>query len=245
MEIQSKLENLGFTAKEARVYLGLLQLGPSAVLTISRWVGLKRPTIYLILDELIKHGYVAIVPGEKKKTYVAFPPSRIKESLEQKKEIIDSLLPELAAVYNTKTAKPAVQLFEGHEGIKHLYREIVSSGEKEFLSFYSPEKITKKYTDPLSLFIKLLKERPYVRSRELVSTQDPHHFYLKATQGLRNHEARLVSENTPFHNDNLIWLDKIAIFSFEKEFALVIQSKDVADSFRSLFELAWQSAQNY
>ena len=241
MEIQNQLENLGFAQKEAKVYLSLLQLGPSTVLAISKRAELKRPTVYLVLEELIKRGYIVIVPGEKKRTYVAFPPSRIKESLEQKKEIMDSLLPKLAAIYNTKSTKPAVKLFEGHEGIKHVYREIVSSGEKEYLSFYSPEEITKKYADPLSLFVKLLTEKPYVKSRELVFTKDENHFYLKATKKLRNHEVRFVSDKTQFFNDNLIWLDKIAIFSFEKAFCMVIQSKDVADSFRSLFELAWQS----
>ena len=35
--------------------------------------------------------------------------------------------------------------------------------------------------------------------------------------------------------------DQVAIFSIKKElFAVVIESKEVADTFRSLFELAWK-----
>ena len=41
--------------------------------------------------------------------------------------------------------------------------------------------------------------------------------------------------------DGAIYGDQVAILSIKKElFAVVIESKEVADTFRSLFELAWK-----
>lgn len=242
MEPQTLLEDMGLSSKVARVYIGLLQLGQATVAQISRRVGLKRPTIYLLLDDLIRLGYVATVPQTRKRTYIALPPERIRETFEKKREALNALLPQLSALYNTKTAKPAVQLFEGIDAINRLYEEIVTAGEKEFLSFFSPETISTKADESFRLFLKLLKEKPQVKSRELISTRDRQHHYLKAAQKLPNRIYRFVTSKTPFLTDNIIWTDKIAVFSYEKDFVVVIQSKDVASTFRSLFELAWAGA---
>ena len=240
MELQTSLKDLGLNPKEAQTYLGLLQLGQATVVQISRRIGLKRPTVYLVLDELIRRGYVATVPHEKKRVYIALPPERLKEAFERKREILRVLLPQLSALYNTKTARPAVQLFEGIDSINHVYEEIVNSGEKEILSFFSPETVSVKSSESFKLFIKLLRENPQIKSRELVYTKDKQHYYLKAVRRLPNRMGRFVSERTRFFTDNIIWLDKIAIFYYEKELVVVIQSKDVVETFRSLFELAWQ-----
>ncbi len=239
MEHQTLLEDLGFSSKAAQVYIGLLQLGQATVVQISRRVGLKRPTIYLILDDLMRRGYVAAIPQARKQTYVALPPERIKKAFEEKREALNAFLPQLSALYNTNTAKPAVQLFEGVTAINRLYEEIVNSGEKEFLSFFSPEVVSAKADESFKLFLKLLREKPQVKSRELIYAQDKRHHYLRAAQQLPNHIFRFTTAKTPLSTDNIIWMDKIGIFSYEKDFVVVIQSKDVANTFRSLFELAW------
>lgn len=241
-EISSLLQDLGLNQKEAQVYLGLLQLGQTSVLALARRTGLKRPTIYLVLDELIRKGYAATVPREKKKIFIALPPDRLQERFTKTQEALASALPQLWALYTIKSARPTVRLFEGWRALDQIYQEITTSGEREILSFYSPEVTSKKFAESFMYFIKLLKSHPEARSRELIFLTDPQHFYLQAVKKLPNHDARFVSEKYRFFTDNIIWLNTIAIFSLEKEFAVVIESKDVVDSFRSLFELAWKSA---
>lgn len=240
MEPRELLQELGLSAKESQTYLSLLQLGQATVVQVSRSTGLKRPTVYLVLDELIKHGYAATVLHEKKKIYIALPPERLQDAFERKREALQNLLPQLSALYNTKIAKPAVQLFEGSKAIIGVYENIVKSGEKEILSFFSPEIVSSKADESFKLFARMLKDNPRIKSREMIYTKNKEHSYLKNVRKLPNHEARFVAEKTAFFTDNIIWLDKIAIFSHEKDFTLVIQSKDVVNTFRSLFELAWR-----
>ncbi len=242
MELQNLLENLGLNSKQAQVYIGLLQLGQATVVQISRQVNLKRPTIYLVLEDLIKLGYIATVPHEKKKIYLALPPDRIRESYERKNMALKTAMPQLAALYNSKTAKPAVRLYEGLGAIRGAYEEILRSGEKEFLSFFSPEAISSKAHESFDLFVKFLKTNPGIKSRELIYAKNRQHFYIKEGGKLPNREARFVRESTPFFTDNIIWQDKIAIFSYDKEFVVMIQSEDVVKTFRSLFEIAWKQS---
>jgi len=60
-----------------------------------------------------------------------------------------------------------------------------------------------------------------------------------------NYRVRLAPKEFGFSSDTIIYGNKIAIFSFKKHFAIIIEGDDVAKSFKSLFELAWQSAENF
>ncbi len=245
IDLTKRLEESGLTPKEALVYLGLLQLGPSSALAISRETNLKRPTVYLILDELIKKGAVAIVPKEKKKLFIALSPERILEEVESKAAQLHKALPELLALWKTQTAKPAIRFFESREGMMNVYRDITQRNDiKEVLTFFSFEAIPKEFDENYDLFIKLLKEK-MVASRDIISTTSPRHSYLEQAKRLPNYHARLAPKEHKFYSDTIIYGNKVAIFSFKKHFALIIESADVANSFRSLFELAWQSAENF
>ncbi len=65
MEIE-KLKKLGLTEKEAVIYINALSLGTFSVSSIAQKTGIKRPTCYIILDELIKKNLVTRVPRAKK-----------------------------------------------------------------------------------------------------------------------------------------------------------------------------------
>ena len=62
METQTQLKKLGLTEKEAKLYINALELGSFSVMGIAHKSGIKRPTCYLILDELVKKGLVSIIP---------------------------------------------------------------------------------------------------------------------------------------------------------------------------------------
>lgn len=243
MELARTLEEFGLDKNEANVYLELLQLGPSPVLQIARRTGLKRPTVYLILDRLIERGLAVVVPQEKKKLFLALPPARLVEDFERRTRLIEGILPELSALYRTKTLKPAIQFFESHEGMMSVYRDITERSDiKEVLTFFSFEAIPKEFDENYELFLKLLKTRKVI-CRDIISTNSPRHFYLEQTKRLPNYHARLAPPECKFMSDTIIYGNKIAILSFKKRFALIIESDDVAHSFRSLFELAWESAE--
>ena len=54
MNIIKNLQSLGFSEKESKVYFTLLKIGPSTAYKIAKQSGLKRPTVYIILEELRK-----------------------------------------------------------------------------------------------------------------------------------------------------------------------------------------------
>ena len=58
-------------------------------------------------------------------------------------------------------------------------------------------------------------------------------------------ESRLIPGEFDFHVDILIYDDKVAITSLREKFGVLIESKDMAESQRRIFDIIWESASKY
>ena len=116
------LKQLSLSEKQAQVYLALLELGESPMTSLARKANLKRPTVYLVIDELIILGLCSEIIKGKKKFYSAIHPRRLVEITRFREKQAEKLLPELLAIQNT-THKPKVRMLEGLAGVRTAYEE--------------------------------------------------------------------------------------------------------------------------
>ena len=92
------LQNYGFSEKEAKVYLTVLELGTSIASTIARRSEVKRVTVYSILDDLKRKGIVHETSKDEVKFYSVISPDTLLKQLEQKYEAFKEKVPELLAM---------------------------------------------------------------------------------------------------------------------------------------------------
>lgn len=83
-----KLSRLGFSEKEAHVYLMLFRMGPSPVSALAQRVNLKRVTVYTILEGLTSRGLINVVDTDLGRRYVPQDPSCLLEKLEEEKNTL-------------------------------------------------------------------------------------------------------------------------------------------------------------
>jgi DNA-binding MarR family transcriptional regulator len=121
-QIIETLKNLGLSEKEAAVYLALLQLGPSTPYQIAKKAEIKRPTAYVIAEELVAKGLIVHVPGEEKKRYIARSAESFIEEKESKLQAAKAMLPELRSLQKGTAEKPSIMYFEGVEGVRQAYQ---------------------------------------------------------------------------------------------------------------------------
>ena len=76
------LNELGFSPKESRVYLAILELGRATVSEIARKSAINRTTGYDILNTLVNKGLVIISGKEPKQEYTAPSPDKILTNLQ-------------------------------------------------------------------------------------------------------------------------------------------------------------------
>ncbi len=73
-KIINALIALGLTDKEAKIYLALYKIGKGTSYEIAKEAGIKRPTVYVLMEELRKKGLALIVPHEKNQVFIAKDP---------------------------------------------------------------------------------------------------------------------------------------------------------------------------
>jgi sugar-specific transcriptional regulator TrmB len=240
MEIQQVLKQSGLSEKQANVYLALLELGTASVQSISQKAGSKRPTTYLILDELEQKGLVSTVP-QKKALYTAESPELLIGDLVRKEDLIRRFLPDLLALHNAKKEKPQVQLFSGKEGVKQVYDKIFHADNVDF--FGTIQEVVKINPEALSDFIAKVKKFK-LPVRELLTNSPEDRKYAVDRKLVTNHQMRFLPPNMEFPSDSALFADSAVFFSFHPQiFAVMITSREVTQSLKTLFELAWQSAE--
>jgi sugar-specific transcriptional regulator TrmB len=240
IEIQKVLEQSGLSEKEVKVYLALLELGSASVQVIARKADIKRPTTYLVLDELEQKGLVSVIP-QKKALYTAESPERLIKELSKKQEIVKRFLPDLLALYNAKKDKPKVQLFQGEQGVKLVYQKIFESSTVDF--YGTIQEVIKMTPESLEDFLKKVKEYN-LPVREILTNSGPDLEYAKGRALTPNHQVRLLPSGMAFLTDSAIFGDHVVFFSFHPQiFCVMITSREISSSLKTLFELAWQAAQ--
>ena len=127
----------GLSEKEAKVYLALLELGMAPVQTIAQTAEINRSSTYVILERLIKQGFVSLAQDDNIQQYLAASPEiflRLAEKRADKetdlRDRIKNLIPELKGLHKETKKKPKVRVFEGKEGLATAMMETLQ-GNKE------------------------------------------------------------------------------------------------------------------
>jgi sugar-specific transcriptional regulator TrmB len=238
--LKNDLEVIGLDEAEASAYLALLELDEASIAQIAEKAKLKRPTTYLIVESLKEKGLVSMVKRKKKTLFLAEDPRKILDMLEERKQKMSRIMPELLSFANVLDKKPGIRYFEGWEGIKDVYRDTLNYPEQEFQAFFSEVFLTrfdeKFFTE--FYYDQRLQKRIFVRAI-LPDNADTRKLVAQDQMQLRKSKLAPAGMFHMHIEINTYGKDKVGIISFEEDFALIIESKKIHDSLKSLFELTW------
>lgn len=245
--IEKDIQSLGLNEKEAKVYLASLELGQATVQKISAKASIKRPTTYFIIENLMERGLMSSYYQGKKQLFMAEMPERIldliakeRKELELREEQFKRLLPELQSINNRNKDKPVVKYYEGKDGILTMVSEhLKTSKNQEAFDVFSRDVIEDFISSEDLMEIRKERLSNKIRNRAL---------YVREKGELQNiQDARLIrlsQKDLPVTCDISFFEDKVRITSFkERMVGIVIEDKEIASSFRAIFELAWKWAE--
>lgn len=245
MELEQTLKLYGLSEKEAKVYLASLQLGKETAFHIARQAGLKRPTVYVLLNELNIKGLVDISKTSKATLYKAASPHRLLAQFESRKKKLVESLPLLLTLYKSHPDKPKIEVYEGEQGLEQVYEEVISYSSKgnEILTFGRLDHFKGDLRIILDRWL-LESKNKKSKVREIINGGKSELEYLKRVKNTKNpnHQVKIAGKTT-FLNDNIIYGDRLAIISTDKDlFVTLIESKSIALTYRNFFDLAWTNA---
>ena len=231
-----KLQKLGLNLSEAKVYLALLQLGPSKAGKISKNAQLNRTTTYDSLETLIKKGLVSFVISANRKIFTAVPPKKFLEIIEETEKTAQELLPELDSLRNKSKETEEANIFKGKKGIKSILNDILK--HKEYIAFGSSGKFLDTMKHDFIIFQKRKKELK-IKSRVILSEKVRYNDFVKKSYG----NFKFIDDKYSSPIATYVYGNKVAVIVWsEIPIATVINDREVADSFRNYFEIIWQEA---
>lgn len=228
--------------------MACLQLGMETVLRLSKFANLKRPTVYLILDELEVMGLVSRVQKERKILFKAEDPEAIVSRLKMKQETALAILPSLKAIHNLDPEKPTIKIHEGIPGVRNVYTDIFTylanhPGEK-LLIFGALKDALEHFETQVTDFFYRSIGKVQASVREIGNDDHETRKYYRASAKLNpNHDIRLIrDEGRFFQTDNMLYGNRLAIFSVKEQvFVTTVESASIAETYRTLFNMAWRS----
>lgn len=241
METKLILEQFGLIGRKADVYLAALELGGASVIDISRKASIKRTTAYDILLDLQKDGLVSQALAGKKRLFIGEDPEKIKKDLEKKESLFEEILPQLKSIYNVKGTKPKIRFYEGKEGLIEAYDDALRySGE--ILAFGSEDVRDVLGEDWIEWYIKK-RVKKGVRVRAIL----PGTKYLEESLVARDQQqlrvCKLIKKDKyPFSVEvDVYGHQKVALISSKEQMAVIIESAEINNTLKWMFELCWDN----
>jgi sugar-specific transcriptional regulator TrmB len=241
------LQSVGLDAKQAQLYVAGLQLGTAPASEYAKATGINRITSYNLLEEMVQRGYFTVVRKVRAKWYAPVAPEFVALEARKNAESLERVLPELRSLQGAKYRKPRVRFFEGWEGVRHVYDDTLTA-QSELQNFANSAVVRRFWPNYDEEYVEeRVKRGIHLRG---IAPNDEAGRRVRGEDRERLREIRLVpAADFDFTNEINIYDHKVAICSFDSGprgerdmFGVIIESKEVAETQRQIFEMAWRYA---
>ncbi len=237
----SALQDAGLSEKEARVYMSILGLGRASAYAVAEKAGIKRPTTYVVLGELIKKGLVLKIPRAKKQNFIAVDPSEYIKNRVDKVTNAKHVLPELMTIAGNTKRKVNVTYYEGLKSVeKALFYGSDEVKGKELVGFFaSAEDVSPELMD---VFVKWGDS--VAENNISVRGYAPEHTSMKKFRELDSSKGRTI-KSLPYNEySSKISIDMgetfVRIMMNADLQAVIIENPELAKTLRQIFEIVWK-----
>lgn len=242
---EQALRKFGLSDREIRAYLVLLELGEALASRIAQKTDIPRTLVYDILEKLSDKGVVSYVIKSNKKYFSALEPDNLIEVLRnkewEKEKLLQEALPELLALrHKDLDKKTKVEIYEGKEGVKTLFNDVLKVG-KEFFCFGSTGISPDIIPYELSRFHKERIKRRIIW-KVIYNNDELGRKRGKETSKWRYSQVKYMEKTSP--TTTYCYGNKVAIVLWMKErlLAIIMQDEIIANSFKEFFNILWKNA---
>ncbi len=226
------LKDAGLTENENKIYLALIDLGPSLAGKISRKTGLHRRTIYDVTETLIQKGIISYILENNRRVFTANDPKHLIEMIDEKKAILSPLIEQLGQKFKTTKKNEQTNFYRGKNGLKIVLESQLNYPEILILG------ANREAYKSIPYYFKWFNERRKQKKIKLrVITPD------KSIQPKILAETRYLPEKYSSPVVINIYGNSVAMILWGKNpFAIVVEQDEFAQSYKKYFELMWKVA---
>jgi sugar-specific transcriptional regulator TrmB len=244
------LEDIGLTKPQAHAYRALVEHGSSSAPAIAAAIHESRSNTYKVLDKLCEIGLAAKDQTTTKVTYYPTSPAALEKLVQEKAAAIqlqesklNAALPSMLDYFFAHSEQPSIRYFQGKEGMRQIYTEILKTGETFYLlrspadmAYYDAQFFSELIHKRMALGIKTVSLTPDVPSAN-------HDAELDKKRGVSRTWIDASDYTAPVEWN--VAGNKVALISYgEEAMGVLIESRQIAESFRQMLQLASKARAN-
>ena len=241
------VQALGLREAEAAVFLALVGRGVQPATRVAQWCGRSRNTVRGILDKLVHDGYVVRTRRANSHLYAVESAQGIGKVLRSKIELLrGEMLERLKTVESfaevlqdsRASRRPRITFYEGLDGLVKVYEDTLSAGEalRSWGSFDANQ-------EALPAYFRSYYKR---RARKRIRMRSVHPDTPLSRQKMKQNKAELresilVDPNVfDIEPEIQVYDHKINIVSWKEKLGIIIESEEIADAMKQIFELCFR-----
>jgi len=261
--IATMFQKLGLNEKESATLDLLLSNAYVLPSFAAKKLGINRTTMYDILNSLSTKGLATKITKRGKYFYQTTSPKYWHHYLDQKerrineqKEILQEIVPELENIYKKSKSGPEVTFYEGLEGVEQAVLDSLDVISNEIIGYSSVSQVVKFLPPRFINFYTTEKIRREIESRFVLKSSQENKdlienykskFYKKDEARKYTPQYRIYMKGKhEIKNEIMIYDDKVMIINILPPHysATLIKDRDIAEGQRAIFEIAWNAAKN-
>lgn len=242
VNVISQLEELHFSASEAKVYAALAELGQSPAGPIIKKTGLHRSVVYESLDKLVARKLVFELEKKKIATFQLTDPERLVTETTRQQRIAKDLVPILKEL--SSTALPEITVYEGVDSYRRFWLESTATlpvGTTDYVAGSIGDQWF-EYLGPTAAkqYLKLRIKRRIKWKLLVFDKADIELELLKKYPKL--HEYRLIKRPNPrYGNFNIFENHSLVLHSATEPMIIEVKSTSLVNVFQNIFDILWET----
>jgi sugar-specific transcriptional regulator TrmB len=249
-QIYIALKELGLTEQEVNLYVISLELGPTSITEISKYLNISRPNVYKVIDALEKRGLASFTGTQKyARNFMVESPTVILDKLRDKRSSIEDLdnemvheMPSLLALYQQGSKDSKIKVIKGRDEYAKLFIQTADETEEGgVIEFFGSVADFVNLTgwDIDNKWVKMrLKKNISVKS--LIPKESEMLLFKNQKEELR--EVRTYSGEMPFSTAFELFGKKMILWQPKAPMAILIEDEYLVEMLRSIFYTLWNKA---
>src|SRR3989338_9114748 len=231
------LENIWLSKAEIKVYLALLELGPSTSGPIIQKSELQSSVVHRVLKTLLDKGIITYIKIGKDNNYQTTDPKNLLDFIENKKKRLIDILPELEDKQKRNKGNYSTEMFLGKKAMFSALLNLIKDGKpnEDYLSFSLIEPHDDKEVVDFYQIYNLRRRDKKIKVKVLVNNKVKPIYEKNYTKELLK-KANVRYTSFHFPQGIIIFRNNVTFVHWgENPFAVRITNKEMAEQFKEFF----------
>ncbi len=244
------LTDIGLNPTQAKAYLALVRYGSLSPPELAKKTGETRTNAYTVLDRLVELGLAKRSEVKKKFVYRVENPVALEKLVKQdrdaalaREKLVKDSMPALLNFFYTYSEQPGVKFYQGVQGIKDIYQDMLRTGQEIYLvrSLHDQDTMTTDF------FAEYRRKRAKLGLQTYMLSPSGHPNTIRNidADALKIFQVDLPKDSYTAPVEMDIYGNKVAMISFgEEAMGTIIESPQIARAMKQIFTLARLGAES-